>query len=219
MSVLFNESQKFVQAVQPLLERRDVTGLLQVLKQQWPCAQLEALVKDGTTDAKKVAALALGLVGETHCCTSLTRLLADPDAMVNKMAEHALWSIWFRSTCEPANHQLCRGVQALDKREFDHAIEHFNQALELNPKFAEAYNQRALAWYFKEDFVRSIDDCKQAIARMPCHFGAWAGLGHCYAHLANLPEALSAYRQALAINPHLECVAQAISELENQSSR
>jgi len=36
---------------------------------------------------------------------------------------------------------------------------------------------------------------------MPCHFGAWAGLGHCYAHEGRLAEAVEAYERALEINP------------------
>jgi cytochrome c-type biogenesis protein CcmH/NrfG len=48
---------------------------------------------------------------------------------------------------------------------------------------------------------------------MPCHFGAWAGLGHCYAHEGQLAEAVEAYERALAINPHLEGVRQAVEEM------
>ena len=35
---------------------------------------------------------------------------------------------------------------------------------------------------------------------MPFHFGALAGLGHCYAHEGKLVPALRCYEQALAIN-------------------
>ncbi len=216
MSVPLLDSDEFVEAVQPLLERRDLPGLMQILQSRWTCEQLETLVDHGTTDAKKVAALALGLVGTSRCCAGLSRLLRDPDPMINKMAEHALWSIWFRAGSPEANHQLCRGAQALDRRDFDHAIEHFNRALQLDPDFAEAYDQRALAYYFKDEYELAIHDCRETTARMPCHFGAWAGLGHCYAHLGQLEQALDAYRKALQLNPHLECIRELIEELEQR---
>ena len=73
------DSDAFIAAVQPLLERRDIEGLLQQLKTRWTCEQLESLADHGTTDAKKVAALALGLVGPGCCVMGLARLLRDPD--------------------------------------------------------------------------------------------------------------------------------------------
>jgi cytochrome c-type biogenesis protein CcmH/NrfG len=51
---------------------------------------------------------------------------------------------------------------------------------------------------------------------MPSHFGAWAGLGHCHAHLGNLGEALESYERALEINPHLSCVREMVSELRRK---
>lgn len=214
MAVARLNSDEFIEAVQPLLERQDLPGLLHVLRSRWTCAQLESLVDTGTTDAKKVACLALSLVGERCSIDHLCRLLADEDQMVNRMAEHALWSIWFRLSTPDANHQLCRGAQALDRRDFDHAIRHFDKAIEIDPEFAEAYNQRALAYYFKEDFDASIHDCQEAIKRMPCHFGAWSDKGHCHAHLGQMRMALTAYRKALQINPHLECIRESVEELE-----
>jgi len=53
---------------------------------------------------------------------------------------------------------------------------------------------------------------------MPCHFGAWAGMGHCHAHVGRLDEALKSYERALSINPHLDGVREAVNELRGQSS-
>lgn len=210
------DSDTFIAAVQPLLEQRDVAGMLHLLKSRWSCEQLESLVEYGSTDAKKVAALALGLVGPGCCTKSLSRLLRDPDPMVNRMAEHALWSVWFRSSTDPANHQLCRGAQAIDRGDYHHAISHFDRALAIDPDFAEAYNQRSLARYYLEDYPAAMADADAAIQRMPCHFGAWSGKGHCHAHLGQMRQALDAYRKALQVNPHLECIRESVEELEKR---
>ena len=206
----------FIEAVQPLLERQDLPGLMSLLKTRWTGDQLRGLLNGNHTDAKKVALLALGLVGHGCCLPELAQQLKDPDPMVNEMAEHALWSIWFRLGTPQANHELGRGAQALGRRDFEHAITHFTRAIEDSPKFAEAYNQRAIAHYLQEHWEPSIEDCKVAIELMPFHFGALAGMGHCHAHLGQLRRAIKCYEKALAVNPHLSCIKQAICELKRR---
>jgi tetratricopeptide (TPR) repeat protein len=207
---------EFVAAVKPLLETQDLCGLLQFLKSRWTAEQIVELLKSRHCDARKVAALALGLVGGSCCLGPLSEQLKDPDPVVNEMAEHALWSIWFRSGSCEANHQLCKGAQAMERQELDEAISHFTRAIEIDPKFAEAYNQRAIAHYLLDRLEDSIADCRRTTELMPCHFGAWAGLGHGCAHLGRIDEALACYKKALKINPHLECLVEACDELERQ---
>jgi tetratricopeptide (TPR) repeat protein len=130
------------------------------------------------------------------------------------MAEHALWSIWFRLGKRCANEEIMKGLRELNRRDFDRAIVHFSRAIELDPTFAEAYNQRAIVHYLREDFAESVKDCRRCVKLMTCHFGAWAGLGHCYAHLNRLSDAVRSYEKALDINPHLTCVRDAVGELK-----
>lgn len=203
--------------VQPLLERRDLGGLLALLKTRWSYDQICGLLRSGHTDAKKVALLALGLVAPACAIDELAHHLKDPDPVVNEMAEHAIWSVWFRCGSEQANHELARGAQALERRDFDHAIEHFDRAVALSPAFAEAYNQRGLAHYLAERYEQSIPECQKAVELMPCHFGALAGMGHCYAHLGKPREAIACYERALEANPHLDCIRQTISHLKQHA--
>jgi tetratricopeptide (TPR) repeat protein len=207
----------FVQLVEPLLARKDLPGLLDLLKTNWHPEQIRDLLRSKHCDAKKVALLALALVGPTCCTEELSHQLKDPDPVINDLAEHALWAIWLRSGKTPeANQLVCRGAEALGTRNFHRAIELFSQAIRVDPDFAEAYNQRAIAYYLSEDFEKSISDCRRAIKRMPCHFGAWAGMGHCHAHLDEIPCAIECYEKALAINPHLQCVEETVRELKKR---
>jgi tetratricopeptide (TPR) repeat protein len=208
------QPEQFVEAVTPLLERKDLAGLLQLLKSRWQPDQIVELLKSRHGDARKVAALSLALVGGQCCLGPLSEQLKDPDPVVNGMAEHALWSIWFRSGCCEANHHLAKGAQAMENQDLAQAIQHFSRAIEIDPKFAEAYNQRAIANYLLEHFDESIDDCRRTTELMPCHFGAWAGMGHCHAHQGRMANALACYRKALQINPHLECLTEACEELK-----
>jgi tetratricopeptide (TPR) repeat protein len=202
--------------VQPLLKANDALSLVALLKANWTCDQVTALLTSEHCDARKVAALALSLVGTRCCIDGLARQLSDPDPMVNQMAEHALWSVWSQLGSPEANHQVARGSAALGRLQYQHAIEHFDRAIALDPTFAEAYNQRALANYLLEEFPSSIRDCQKTVELMPCHFGAWAGMGHCHAHLGDLQASLKAYRRALEINPHLSSILQTIDELERR---
>jgi tetratricopeptide (TPR) repeat protein len=206
----------FLARVKPLLEKQDLQGLLALLKDQYTHTQLATLLKTPDSDVRKVAALSFGLVGGRCCLHKLAPILQDPDPMVNQMAEHAMWSIWFRAGSREANCELKCGSRALDRRDYARAISHFDKAVEIDPSFAEAYNQRAIVHYLEERYEESIEQCRKTVELMPCHFGAWAGLGHCHCHAGRLKEAVESYERALSINPHLEGVQQAIQELKQK---
>ncbi len=207
---------EFVDCVEPLLATQDLLGLLSLLKSRWTKEQLNVLLAAGPSDARKVAMLALSLVGGACCIPLLAEHLKDPDPCCNQMAEHALWSIWFRTGSESANAVLARGTEALNDKDLDKAERLFTRAIEIDPSFAEAYNQRAIVRYLTERYEGSIADCQETVQRMPCHFGAWSGMGHGHAHLGQIPDAIRCYVKALKINPHLDCVAEGLKELRRQ---
>lgn len=207
----------FVACVQPLLAGKDLQGLSDLLRSRFTEQQLTALFQCDNPDARKVAALAFGLIGCKAGMCKLAPLLRDRDPMVNQMAEHAMWTIWFRSGANPdANRELCRGTKAMNRREFDVAVEHFDKAIAADPSFAEAYNQRAIVKYLQERYEESIDDCRLAVERMPHHFGSWAGMGHCHAHLGRLKEAVACYEKVLSIHPSFGGVPQVLEELRRR---
>ena len=205
----------FINTLRPALETRDTQAVVSLCKQHWSCAQIASLLASENRDARKVASLALSLVGCTSCLNDIAQQLKDPDPMVNQLAEHALWSIWFRGGEPKAISLVGRGSRLIDARQFTQAIELFNRALTISPTFAEAYNQRAIAHYLTDNYAISIKDCRRAVTLMPIHFGAWSGLGHCYAQMGQIEEALRSYRKAIDINPHLQCIRETICELES----
>jgi tetratricopeptide (TPR) repeat protein len=207
------EPSNFVSVVRPLLETNNLIGLVDALRQRWNCGQIARLLTNGDRDARKVALVCLAMVGERGCIEPIAGQLLDADATVNQMAEHALWSIWFRCGSPAANTELCRGAKALGRRELDLAVEHFDRAIECDCDFAEPVNQRAIARFMQDRFEESIADCRKTVRLMPCHFGAWAGMGHCFLHLGQMDHAVRAYQRAIAVNPHLESVKQTLAEI------
>ena len=56
-----------------------------------------------------------------------------------------------------------RGLAYAEKGEVDSAIENYNESIQLNPDFADAYNYRGIAYRNKGEIERAIEDHDQAI--------------------------------------------------------
>jgi len=208
------EPQQFVTLVRGPLERQDTATLARLVQQRWSHDQVLGLLDCPVDDVRKLAALTLGVVGDSRSITALSNCLRDHDPMVNQMAEHALWTIWFRCGNKPAQEALVRGSELVNHRQYQSALEEFGAATRLDPTYAEAFNQRSITHYLLEDYHASLEDAEMAVQLMPTHFGAWSGMGHCHAHLGDARRAVRCYRRALGINPYLHCIRQIVSEIE-----
>ena len=67
---------------------------------------------------------------------------------------------------------------AVDKKDIPLAIKLLDAILELRPDYVEAWNRRATLYYLKNDYVRSMHDIQQVLAREPRHFDRkqWSAL-------------------------------------------
>lgn len=188
-------------------------SLLAAIRSHGGKAGLLRLLECKDADARKCAAMCVGLIGKSCCLPQLVNRLQDRDPMVRQMTENAMWSIWFRGNDPDAAAVLAKGVDALNARELFTATALCQQALQIDSEFGEAHNQLAVINYLQERFSDSIRHAQDALRLVPCHFGAWSGLGHCHCHLGNLDEALHCYRKALSIHPNLSCVSRLASNL------
>ena len=213
------DAGRFVAEVRPLLEANDLPGLVAHLGGRYDPPQIAGLLNSPCPEARKVAALSLALIGRCDCIPALVEHLGEADPTINEMAEHALWSIWFRGGDAAANTLVLRGCDALNEGEAEDAAFYFSAAIARCPDFAEAWNQRAISLYLLGRFDESRRDCERALELMPCHFGAWSGLGHCHAQAGQMHSALDCYRRALTINPHLDGVAETVQSLERPDPR
>jgi len=208
------DETSFMQVTRPLLQNGDAAALAHAVNVRWRPSEIIGLLKSNNTDVRRVAALTLGMVGNLRCVPALTRALRDDDEQVNEMAEHGLWSIWFRSCNDAAAEPFRNGVEALEEERLEDASLYFEQAVELDPEFAEGYDQLANVQYLQGMWEVSLSNYCQATARMPLHFGAIAGMGHVYTQLGLFPKAIQAYRHALRLNPTMDAVREAIDELQ-----
>ncbi len=93
-----------------------------------------------------------------------------------------------------------QGHQRLQQRDFEGAIEAFNQAIACKPHY-EAYHNRATAHYKLQNYPEAIRDYHEATNLDPNTPEAYLGLGIVYTKMGQYPEAIESYTQAIRLNP------------------
>lgn len=207
-------SEEFLNLVRPAIADCCPDDLACMVSERWTPRQLCSLLRHESVDVRKAACAVLGLVGDDRAMYCLSGSLQDDSPEVCELAEHALWSIWFRSGSPEAQGDFRRGLKAMEDNQPAEAARYFRRAHETDPNFAEAYNQCGIAHYMLEQYDRAMEDCLKAVELVPFHFGALTGLGHCHACAGDLHEAARAYRRALRVHPRMEAIATALQRIE-----
>jgi tetratricopeptide (TPR) repeat protein len=159
--------------------------------------------------------LALGLLGTMNVNLSLASRLHDEDAAVNELAADALWSIWFRADSEENNRELQKLIRLdVSTETGDDVLAAFEGLLKKAPRFAEAYNQRAVVHFRLGDFGKAVLDCEKTLRLNPVHFGAASGMAQSFMKQRKLRAALRSYRRAYRINPRIDGISDVIDSLE-----
>ncbi len=176
---------------------------------------LERLLTAADAEVRQAAILALGMTGSIQVNASLAKCLRDDDATARQLADDALWAVWQRAD-KPENVQELRRLVQLVAAEAgaEEIFAGFDALIRKSPRFAEAYNQRAIYYYHRGDYARAVNDCEKALRLNPCHFGAASGMGQCFMKQKKLRAALRIFRRANRINPNLETVRESIESLE-----
>src|SRR5450755_485531 len=140
-------------------------------------------------------------------------LKAAPDEVSAKAVEAKIWAIWLQTPSDTAALLMARAKAAIDAQQGDIALKLLDATIKLRPDYVEAWNRRATLYYLRNDYGRSLADIQQVLVREPRHFGALAGLGMIMQDLGDDKRALDAFRQALAVNPHLDKVPDLVKAL------
>ena len=96
--------------------------------------------------------------------------------------------------------------------QFDAAIDHYKQALNLKPDYDDAYNNMGLAQYAKGDLDASITSYQQAIKIKPDNAELHMNMGAALLGKGQMTAAITSYRQAINVKPNY---AQAYSNIGN----
>jgi tetratricopeptide (TPR) repeat protein len=184
------------------------------VSQRYTIGTLERLAEYGRTASRRAAALAISLVGTYESNSVLGRALRDRDRCVRLIAENGIRDLWMRDGSEEQQSRLKVLVRLNSSQQFAEAAEAADELIDEAPWFAEAWNQRAIAYFQLDRFEDSANDCHQALEINPYHFGAAVGMAHCYLQLNDAFAALECFRRALNLNPDMEEIRSQADQLE-----
>jgi len=195
--------------------RRGLDRFKKSVARRYHEATLERLLVCSNPAVRQAAVLALGLGGSMNVNAALAARLHDEDPIVSELAADSLWSVWFRADSKEHNLELQRLMrQRVDGDTASGVLAGFRALIDKAPRFAEAYNQRAIVYFRLGDLAKAIADCEKTLRLNPYHFGAANGLAQSFMRQKKLRAALRSYRRANRINPHLDGVKQVIDSLE-----
>ena len=95
-----------------------------------------------------------------------------------------------------------RGAAYFDKRDFDHAIKDYNEAIRLNPKLAASFYGRGDSYDRKGDFDRAILDESEAIRLSPKFAYAYDARGRAHRNKGDFDQAIEDYSEAIRLSPN-----------------
>ena len=131
------------------------------------------------------------------------KLLEDGEISARE-TEMKIWGIW---TTHPKDQNLTsllsRGTSFMNSQEYQKAEDIFTTVIELDPKWAEAWNKRATVLYLMGKYQASQDDIDEVLKLEKRHFGALAGQGLVNIELENYEKALESYKEAMQIYPSM----------------
>lgn len=196
------------------LDDENTAGFVAAVSAHYTLSTLERLALDGGHFVRRGAVSALGFLAGYASNAVLGQALRDPDHEVRLLAEQAIREVWCRDGNADQRHELAILMRLNQSHCFHDAIERATRLIADTPGFAEAWNQRAIAWFQLREFDAAANDCHQTLELNPYHFGAAVGLAHCYLELGEGLAALDGFRRAVEINPNLESVRGQIEFLQ-----
>ena len=109
----------------------------------------------------------------------------------------------FSKPCEsiPPRPIIALGTALVLTGRTSEAINHFKQALRIDPDYAEAYNNMGNALFLTGRTSEAIAQYKQALQSYPDYANAHNNLGNALVQMGRISEAIGHYKQALRMNP------------------
>lgn len=131
------------------------------------------------------------------------RANAAPSEAEGRKISDQMWELWVDAPDEQAQAVLDRGMLKRGNYDLLGAIADFDTLVEYCPDYAEGYNQRAFAFFIRQDFSAALVDLDRALVLSPRHVGALSGRALTHMQLGDSDKARDDLRAALAINPWL----------------
>jgi tetratricopeptide (TPR) repeat protein len=145
-----------------------------------------------------------------------SRLQETHDPVEAENLQKYIWRLWVKTDNRAVRELFEESREMLLRNDYLTALGLASQIVQLAPDHAEGWNLRATIFYALGDYDSSIADVEKTLMLEPRHFGALVGLGMMYVDMGRDKEALSAFRRALAVNPHLDQARQRIKSMTRE---
>ena len=100
------------------------------------------------------------------------------------------------------NQKISEGVKLLEQKDYISALNLYNEAIQINPNAAEAYNGRSYVNWNLKNYNQSIEDATKAIQINPNYAEAYKNRGNSYYDLKNYNQAMTDFNKAIQIDPN-----------------
>ena len=132
----------------------------------------------------------------------------DPDEI-----EELIWAIWIGHDDARAAADMAAAAEAMAAGALDLAEAVCARLAGQYPQWPEPWNKLATLAFLARRDAEALTDIGKVLALEPRHFGAVAGFGQICLRQQRPREASAAFQMALAINPHLQGVAEIVREI------
>lgn len=110
------------------------------------------------------------------------------------------------------------GNEALKNKQFDDAINHYSEGIELDPGYAILPANRGMAYLKLEQFGAAERDCSRAIQLDPSYIKAYLRRGTALTRLSRLAEARADYQKVLKLEPHNTQARDGLLDIQKRES-
>ena len=132
-----------------------------------------------------------------------------------KAIETKIWDLWTTHPSEESlTNLLAKGSYYMSQNQLTSAHNVFSKAIELDPKWAEAWNKRATVLYLMGSYELSQNDIDEVLKLEKRHFGALSGQGMVQTALKNYQKAIDSYIEAHKVYPAMKTPLIMIEKLQ-----
>jgi Tfp pilus assembly protein PilF len=131
----------------------------------------------------------------------LDALKAAPSEDVAAPLEAQITQLWLQSGSPAVSLLIARGLREMQADTPQDAVDDLGAAITLQPDFAEAYHQRALARLAAGDTPGAIADLQETLQHEPRDFGAFRTLADIAEQREDWKNAYAAWEKLMEIDP------------------
>ncbi|KAG8374768.1 hypothetical protein BUALT_Bualt10G0030100 [Buddleja alternifolia] len=128
------------------------------------------------------------------------------------------WWRFERKKEEGQEEAKAKGNAAFSSGNFNDAIRHFTDAINLSPTNHVLYSNRSAAYASLNKFSEALSDAQKTVDLKPDWSKAYSRLGAAHMGLHNYTEALSSYKKGLQIDPNNDALKSGLADAEEAAA-